>query len=105
MTETFVGKESINEMISPEGVEEKILFEERIRVTQTMGGKFRLYVQSIKHGKASPWWSNPLVFDNEKDARIEQGHSLIILGGLISDPALTLKHMFNLSVVEKNDPR
>lgn len=33
----------LREHISPEGVEEKILHEDRFMITQTMGGKFRVY--------------------------------------------------------------
>ena len=33
----------LREHISPEGVEEQILYEERFIVTRTMGGKFRVY--------------------------------------------------------------
>lgn len=33
----------LREHISPEGVEEKILHEDRFIITQTMGGKFRVY--------------------------------------------------------------
>lgn len=42
--EQLAGNRTLKEHISPEGVEEKILHEELLLVTQTQGGKFRAYV-------------------------------------------------------------
>lgn len=41
--ETLKGAAPLREHISPEGVEEQILFELRFMITKTMGGKFRVY--------------------------------------------------------------
>ena len=67
----------LREHISPEGVEEKILVEDRYLITQTMGGKFRLYriTNDVQCSQG--------VFDTIDRAAAEMGVSLILAGGLL----------------------
>lgn len=44
----------LREHISPEGVEEKIVLEARFMLTQTQGGKYRLYTLNVTSRKMVP---------------------------------------------------
>lgn len=79
----------LGEMISPEGVEEKIIQETSFIVTQTQGGKFRSYVK--QRGELKPVF----IEDSKEKAFKRIGEGMIVMGGLITDPERMIKTMLD----------
>lgn len=75
------------EVLSPEGVEERIEIEETFRITLTIGGKFRVYL--VHNGKADSIG----VVDDLKRAKEQMGMAMLVSGGLITDPMKTIDHL------------
>lgn len=84
MVTDFLPKEPLGEHISPEGVEEKIVKEQRFLVTQTAGGKFRVYVSV--DGKMQQF----SISDQESKALEDFGQAMLVLGGFAVDPKKTI---------------
>ena len=84
MADILAGAEKLREILSPEGVEEQVVFESTTRVTRTLGGKFRTYTldgDSKGHDRS---------FANKDEAMRDAGMSLMVLGGLLADPKGTI---------------
>lgn len=69
------------EIISPEGVEERVIEEQGVRVTLTGWGKYRVYLTS------SDKVTSVRILDTKEEARKEAGMLLAVVGGFLSDPA------------------
>ncbi len=69
-----------NEVLSPEGVEERIEFEIIFRLTLTQGGKVRLYV--VEGGETR----SIAVFENKERAMKKLGVLVALKGAMIVDP-------------------
>lgn len=72
------------EVISPEGVEERLIEEFVFRITLTGGGKYRVYGPGGKETRTMG------VYDTLAEAKKDAGYGMLILGGLIRDPEKTL---------------
>lgn len=82
-------KEATNEILSPEGVEERVVFETGYRITMTGGGKHRIYLltndrppQPIK------------VVDTKDQAMKELGYHSMLMGAMINDPKAAIEALF-----------
>lgn len=78
-------EKELREIISPEGVEERVIREAIFRVTMTGGGKFRGYV--IQDGKVIP----REVYDTKEKAFENIGGDMILMGGLLSNLKRTVE--------------
>lgn len=79
---TFKMDGNLDEHISPEGVEEKIVYDKRFLITQTQGGKFRVYGWDQSNRK----YISIELKDDEKLAMSSCAAGMILAGGLIVDP-------------------
>lgn len=85
------------EVISPEGIEERVVHEEAYRITLTGGGKYRVYHQG-GDGK----WHSMRSHDSKDEAIKDMGTGMLITGGLHADPKKTLDLL--LGSFEKGKP-
>ena len=73
--------------MSPEGVEERIVYKVESFITLTQGGKYRAYISSDIQGtggnKVSP---GPEIYDTEEAAKKAVGSALTLIGMMIVDP-------------------
>lgn len=72
------------EVISPEGVEERLVEEFVFRITLTGGGKYRVYGPG---GKADRTMG---IYGTLDEAKKDAGYGMPIFGGLIRDPEKTI---------------
>lgn len=80
----------MREIVSPEGVEERVVKEAVIRITLTGGGRFRVYADTWD-GEASRYHDSTVgVFDDQKSAEKAAGEHMILLGGMIARPQETI---------------
>lgn len=70
-----------NEIVSPEGVEERVIEEFVFRITMTGGGKFRLYLP-VGDGRIDA----TQIYDDEEKAKKEIGGAMMMFGGLLHSP-------------------
>jgi len=73
------------EIISPEGVEERVELEITFRMTLTGGGKYRVYMED--NGKVVP---NPTIFTDKESGEKSIGTAMLIHGGMMLDPEKTI---------------
>ena len=89
MNTNFQSTKPLAEHISPEGVEERIVKEQRFLMTQTAGGKFRVYVSC--DGKMQSY----AIADQESKALETFGGAMMVMGGLIVDAKKTISHLLD----------
>ena len=75
-----------DELISPEGVEEKVIHKEEYIITLTGGGKYRLYTESTGNKRQDLG-----VVDELGKAKENLGQVMMVAAGLILDPEGTIK--------------
>jgi len=63
------------EIISPEGVEERVLYEVVLRITLTGGGRYRLYAERSKDGDR-PETDSIDIFTTEREALDTLGYHM-----------------------------
>ena len=80
-----------DEHISPEGVEEKVLTRLEYMITNTMGGKFRVYGPSDS-GEAI----SVSVHNTMDEAKLAQAQQMLLFSALIVDPEGTKKHFMSV---------
>lgn len=85
-----------DEILSPEGVEEKLIERWTFEITLTGGGKYRLY--ECKDGKDR---HSGHIVGTLKEARKSQARTMIMLGMLVDDPKATIDMLFK-SLENKN---
>lgn len=74
------------EIVSPEGIEERVVNELVGRITLTGGGKYRIYI-----GISEPEEMRSIaVADTEDEAKKKLGGALMMWGGLLVDPKRAL---------------
>lgn len=81
-------KKGPREILSPEGVEERVEKEFIFRVTLTGGGKYRVYM--IQNGAVSSHG----VYDTLKKAEEAMNRGMFVLGSLFLDPKATIEALF-----------
>ena len=86
-------KEKLKEHISPEGVEERIIKQTSSMMTQTAGGKFRLYADGRSQG----------VFDTQEEAQERYSSILGLMAMLEIDPEKTIKTVVDGLKGKRND--
>ena len=77
------------DIISPEGLDERVEFEHTFRVTLTQGGKFRTYDISDTRTKSDS------IHDTKDEAMKSIGFSMAMLGSLLIDPKRTIEIVLN----------
>lgn len=90
----------LREHVSPEGVEERIVFDVRYLVTQTQGGKFRFYSFNPVSLKYTPH----LIHDTIDESRKNLGSALTIMGMMINDPVGSMKQIL-AAITTKAPPK
>ena len=78
--------EKLREIISPEGIPEKVMHHFQYLLTKTEGGKFRIYSIDFE-GKYSPMHE---VFDTLEEGRETLGMIIAAMGGLLVNPKETI---------------
>ena len=78
------------EVISPEGVEERVEIEEGFRMTLTGGGKYRIY-----HLHSSGVARAMETYDNKEAATKAMGEMMGIFGMLMADPKRTMEALLS----------
>lgn len=73
------------EIISPEGVEERVISEDIYRITMTGGGKYRIY-----HSSGGKLHSIG-VLDTREEAEKKLGTGMLMHGGLLVAPKKTME--------------
>lgn len=82
------------EIISPEGVEERVEYEITFRLTLTGGGKYRTYIISEDRERhAGGEVESAGVFATEAEALKRLGSSMIVAGSMIVDPVKTIERL------------
>jgi hypothetical protein len=76
------------EILSPEGVEELIVYEYRFLITLTGGGKYRTY--GVNNGKVTPHG----VHETLEAAKREVARAQVFVGALELDPKRAIDMMF-----------
>lgn len=79
------------EIISPEGLDERVVHEETFRITLTQGGKYRVYHVG-NSGKAIPMGIHEALEPAKKD----MGMGMTIVGALEVDAKRTLDAIFDI---------
>lgn len=84
------------EIISPEGVEERLVKELIVRITLTGGGKYRVYmiVESAEKGGLDIHPSS--IHDTKDAAEKKAGGMMMVFGGMIIDPVNTLRTVLRM---------
>ena len=82
----------IEEIIGPEGIEERLIEEISFRVTMTQGGKFRVYMGTRQKDGSFDWTSKE-VCNTKEEAGKSIGLGMIIFGSLRRDPETTINAM------------
>ena len=78
------------EVLSPEGVEERVVFEEGFRITLTGGGKHRVY--HLQRGKEPEAMT---ICDTLEEAKKHLAKMFAIKGMLTIDPKRTIDALFS----------
>lgn len=76
---------TLREIMSPEGVEEKVKRETTFRITETQGAKFRIYVKEGNNLKAVS------VVDDMAKALQEMGRVMMLMGAMLDNPEATIE--------------
>lgn len=79
--------EECKEVISPEGVEERLLEEIKFELTMTQGGKFRFYYST--KGVRQPGG----VFDTKEEAQQRFYESIMVMGAFFLNPKETIRRI------------
>lgn len=79
-----------DEIMSPEGVEEKIVYKELLWITLTGGGKFRVYALGSGDRLTSIG-----VFDDLDKAKEILAQAMMLAAGLMLDPERTIKTLLS----------
>lgn len=87
----------LNEIISPEGVEERVELEETFRMTMTQGGKFRVY--HIREGQTN----SVGIYDTREAARKFLGEGMMVFGAMLADPKKTIQLIIDELGGRRND--
>lgn len=83
----------LKEHVSPEGIEEKIIMKHEFLLTQTQGGKFRVYQDGI-----------PIrTVDTEESAKNGFVICLQIAASMIDDPKKTIEIILNSLAAKKGE--
>lgn len=72
--------------MSPEGYEEKIVYDRRFFITQVANGKYRVYQNDEPIGG---------LYDTVEKANRFTGTGMMVMGGLLVDPQKTIDHMID----------
>ena len=79
-----------DEILSPEGIEEKVEKEFRFLITLTGGGKYRTYTSDGDEIK-------PIgIHDTMEDAKKDVGFGMVFTGGMLVDPKKTVEGMLDM---------
>ncbi len=73
------------DILSPEGIEERLKREVTLQITLTQGGKYRIY--GIINGDRK----TINLCDTYEDAQVRMGEAAILLGSLLRDPKGTIE--------------
>lgn len=75
------------EIVSPEGVEERVLMQYGFRVTLTGGGKYRIYAK----GESEKDWRSLEIHSTIEEAKQALGRFVMFTGLLLTDPNEAMK--------------
>ncbi len=75
------------DILSPEGVEERVKSEFIARVTMTGGGKYRVYLSPDDSRPPEPI----AVHNTLEDAKNQMAEAMILVGSLLRDPQKTIE--------------
>jgi hypothetical protein len=87
-----------DEILSPEGVEEKLLFEQTYQITLTGGGKYRVYYFDKRMGDRVPTGC----YDTLPEAREATGTHMNMQSCLILDPKKVINFLFEQIAGRRN---
>ena len=77
-------KEELKEHVSPEGLSEKIIYTDSFMITQTQGGKFRVYCNE----------KPTRIKETKGEAKKDMALLMAMMGHMLHDPKGTLDLMF-----------